>query len=151
MEKFNRARGYSEVIALMYDGLELGKFCKENEKTVLKLNENIKKSWLPYIFEIALDKGTDMEIIIKAWVKERVFPKNRFGSWKMLRELGLRTYNVEKIAEVTRCSLMTDPYWMVYYDTDTYSENSVRGQMGLDNYPYNSLDLKNEEDYIWRK
>ncbi|MBO5389771.1 MAG: hypothetical protein J6A59_16885 [Lachnospiraceae bacterium] len=138
------------MIALMYDGLELGKFEKDGDKTKLKLNNGIRKSWLPYIFELAIDKDVDMEIVIKAWIKERVFPKNRFGSRKMLRQLGLTKYNVDKIAEATRCSLITDPYWMVYSDNDKYDTHSIRGQMGLENYPYNSLDIDNEEDYTWR-
>ena len=138
------------MIALMYDGLELGKFQEENGKLVLKLNDNVKKSWLPFIFELGYDRGTDMHKIIEAWIKERVFPKNRFHSRKMLKELGLVRYDVHKIAEKTRCSLLTDPYWIVYEDSDTYVENTTRGQMGLDNYPYNSLKLNNEEDYIWR-
>ena len=139
------------MIALMYDGLELGTF-KEDESGILRLNlhNNIQKSWLPYIFELGIDNSTDMNIIINAWIKERVFPKNRFGSKKMLRELGLKKYDVRKIAEVTRCSVITDPYWLVYNENDTYCNNSVRGQMGLENYPYNSLNLNNENDYTWR-
>lgn len=139
------------MIAIMYDGLELGTFEKnENGTLSLKLHKNVKKSWLPYIFELGYDKGTDMNIIIDAWIKERVFPKNRFGSKRMLKELGLKKYDVAKIAEVTRCSLITDPYWIVYYSEDSYTKHSVRGQMGLENYPYNSLDIANEEDYVWR-
>lgn len=138
------------MIAIMYDGLELGKFTEENNKLILKLNDGIKKSWLPFIFELGYDKGTDMNKIIDAWKKERVFPKNRFHSRKMIKELGLNRYDVNKIAEITRCSLITDPYWLVYEEGDSYVKSSVRGQMGLDNYPYNSLELKNEEDYIWR-
>lgn len=138
------------MIAIMYDGLELGKFKDINGKLTLELNKNIQKSWLPYIFELGYNKGTDMNKIISAWIKERVFPRNRFHARKMLKELGLRRYNVDKIAEVTRCSLITDPYWLVYEEGDTYTEKSVRGQMGLENYPYNSLNLTNEEDFIWR-
>lgn len=138
------------MIAIMYDGLELGTFVRTGDEIRLKLNPNIKKSWLPYIFELALDKNKDMNIVLKAWIKERVFPKNRLGSKRMLKELGLKRYNIEKIAEVTRCSLITDPYWLVYNEGDRYETHSIRGQMGLANYPYNSLDLNNEENYIWR-
>ena len=137
------------MIALMYDGLELGKFYKEKEKIVLKLNNNINKSWLPYIFEIGIDK--DMNLILNAWIKERVFPKNRYGSKKMLKELGLRKYDAYKIAEITRCSLITDPYWIAYYETDRYHVNSIRGQLGESKYPYNSLEILDEDKYIWRK
>ena len=136
----------------MYDGLELGKFIEdEDEKLVLKLNNNIKASWLPYLFEIALEKGTDMNIILKAWIKERIFSKNRFGSKRMLKELGLKKYDLNTIAKITRCSLLTDPYWIVYEETDTYSTHSARGKLNSGNYPYNSLELVNEGDYIWRK
>lgn len=138
------------MLAIMYDGLELGKFVEEDNKLKLILNKNIEKTWLPYIFELGYDKGTDMNKIIKAWIKERVFPKNRLHSRKMLRELKLHKYDVDKIAEATRCSLITDPYWLVYDESDTYVNNTTRGQMGLENYPYNSLNLENEEDYIWR-
>lgn len=138
------------MIAIMYDGLELGKFYMDSENVLrLKLNDNVKQSWLPYIFEIGLH--SDMEKVIKAWKKERVFPKNRFGSRKMLKELGLRKYDIDKITEITRCSAITDPYWLVYEDGDRYHTHSIRGQMGESNYPYNSLDIVNEEDYIWRK
>lgn len=138
------------MIAIMYDGLELGKFINENGKLNLVLNNNIRKTWLPFIFEIGYDKGTDMNKIITAWIKERVFPKNRLHSRTMLKELGLSRYDINKIAEITRCSLITDPYWLIYDENDTYVNNSVRGQMGLENYPYNSLNLINEEDYVWR-
>ena len=141
------------MIAIMYDGLELGRFVKDNNKTKLVLNKGVKKSWLPYIFDIGIDAGTDMNIILEAWIKERVFPNNRFGRGKMLRELGLKRYDVHKIAEITRCSLLTDPYWLVYDESDLYNEKSVRGQIGLEYYPYNSLGVidKNDEDkYIWR-
>ena len=137
----------------MYDGLELGKFVDNNGKLELKLNNGVKQTWLPYIFDIGMDAGTDMNIVIKAWIKERVFPKNRFGGRKMLKELGLKKYDVEKIAEATRCSLVTDPYWMVYEETDTYNEKSVRGQIGMEYYPYNSIGVIAEQDenkYIWR-
>lgn len=138
------------MIAIMYDGLELGTFYRDDKNILrLKLNKNIKKSWLPYIFEIGID--TDMEKILNAWIKERVFPKNRFGSRKMLKELGLKKYNVWEIAKITRCSLITDPYWLVYEESDAYHKNSIRGQMGEENYPYNSLELQNEELYTWRK
>ena len=140
------------MIALMYDGLELGKFVRDanTDKLKLVINPKIKKSWLPYIFELGYDKDTDMNIVIKAWVKERVFPKNRFGSRKMLRELGLVRYDVNKIAEVTRCSLIKDPYWIVYDSNDKYETHSIRGQMGEENYPYNSLGILDEENYKWR-
>lgn len=141
------------MIAIMYDGLELGKFVTKDNKKELILNDGIKKSWLPYIFDIGIDAGTDMNIILEAWIKERVFPNNRFGRGKMLKELGLKRYDVHKIAEITRCSLLTDPYWLVYDESDTYNEKSVRGQIGLEYYPYNSIGVISEEDeskYIWR-
>lgn len=138
------------MIAIMYDGLELGKFKQDNGKLKLELNKGIEKTLLPYIFELGYEKGTDMNKIISAWVKERVFPKNRLHSRKMLKELGLFRYDINKIAELTRCSLITDPYWIVYNDTDTYVNNTTRGQLGLESYPYNSLNLANEENYIWR-
>lgn len=141
------------MLAIMYDGLELGKFVDNNGKLELKLNDGIKQSWLPYIFDIGIDAGTDMHIIINAWVKERVFPKNRFGAKKMLRELGLKKYDADKIAEVTRCALITDPYWIAYEETDTYNESTIRGKIGLEYYPYNSIGVIDEADehkYIWR-
>ena len=61
------------MIAIMYDGLELGKFVTKDNKKELILNDGIKKSWLPYIFDIGIDAGTDMNIILEAWIKERVF------------------------------------------------------------------------------
>lgn len=135
----------------MYDGLELGKFIKNVDgKLELKLNNKIKQSWLPYIFDIGMDSDTDMQVILNAWIKERVFPGNRFGHRRMLKELGLKKYDVNKIAEITRCSLLTDPYWIVYDEEDTYDTKSVRGQIGLQYYPYNSIGITNEEDYIWR-
>ena len=138
------------MIAIMYDGLELGKFYRDGKNILrLKLNEGVKRSWLPYIFDIGLE--SDMENVLNTWIRERVFPKNRLGSIKMLRELGLKRYSVAKIAEVTRCSLITDPYWIVYEETDTYSNNSIRGQIGGKSHPYNSLNIKNEENFIWRK
>lgn len=138
------------MIAIMYDGLELGKFKQDNGKLKLELNKGIEKTWLPYIFELGYENGTDMNKIISAWVKERVFPKNRLHSRKMLKELGLFRYDINKIAELTRCSLITDPYWLTYNDNDTYINNTTRGQMGIESYPYNSLNLANEENYIWR-
>ena len=141
------------MIAIMYDGLELGKFVQNNDKLELKLNDGIKQSWLPYIFDIGLSADVDMNIVINAWVKERVFPRNRFGANKMLKELGLKKYDADKIAEVTRCSLLTDPYWIAYEESDTYNDKSIRGQIGLEYYPYNSIgtiDVADEDNYIWR-
>lgn len=139
------------MIAIMYDGLELGTFHNENGKLVLKLNDNIHKQWLPYIFELGLDNGTDMNEVIAAWKKERVFPKNRLNSRKLLKELGLKRYDIDKIAEITRCSVVTDPYWLVYKDTDRYHTESIRGQLGESHYPYNSIGIRDEDKYIWRK
>lgn len=139
------------MIAIMYDGLELGTFFKDDENILrLHLHPNIKKSWLPYIFEIGIDKHSDMDIVLNAWIKERVFPKNRFGSKKLLSQLGLKKYDINKIAEITRCSLITDPYWIVYDEDDTYTNNSIRGQLNSSLYPYNSLELTDEENYKWR-
>lgn len=140
------------MIAIMYDGLELGTFEKQDNKTILKLHDNVKQSWLPYIFAEGINSESDMEIIIKAWIKERVFPKNRFGSRRMLKELGLAKYDVNKIAEATRCSLILDPYWIAYEEEDTYHKNSARGRQDIKhhNYPYNSLGIINEGDYKWR-
>lgn len=136
------------MIAIMYDGLELGKFYKDDNGVLrLHLNDNVKISWLPYIFEIGIDK--DMNKILSAWKKERVFPKNRIGSKRMLKALGLKKYDIDSIARATRCSAITDPYWLVYKEDDTYKKSSVRGQSG-DNYPYNSLNLTDEENYVWR-
>ena len=133
------------MIAIMYDGLELGTFYTDNQGILrLKLHDNVSRSWLPYIFEIGFDY--DMRSII-----ERVFPKNRIGSRKMLRQLGLMFYNIDKITEVTRCSVITDPYWLAYEETDRYSTHSIRGKLGHNRYPYNSMNLINEADYIWRK
>lgn len=139
------------MIALMYDGLELGTFYRdENNILRFRLHDNVQKSWLPYIFEIGIDG--DMENILHAWKKERVFPKNRFGSKKMLKELGLKKYDIDKIAEITRCSVITDPYWIVYEDNDTFSLSSMRGKLNNEEkYPYNSLNIQNEGNYIWRK
>lgn len=141
------------IKAIMYDGLELGTFEQNGDKLELKLHDNVKRSWLPYIFQEALDNSIDMNVVLKAWIKERVFPKNRFGARKMLHELGLRKYDVNKIAETTRCSLGIDPYWLAYEDSDTYSQNTVRGKSDAEhgNCPYNSLGIKNEGEYKWRK
>lgn len=137
------------MIALMYDGLELGTFFRDEHDVLrFKSHDNIPASWLPYIFYINSD--CDMEVIVKAWVNDRVFPKNRLGSWRMVRKLGLKKYDAVKIAEITRCSVITDPYWIAYEETDRFSTHSIRGKMENEEYPYNSLDIKNEEDYIWR-
>lgn len=137
------------MIAIMYDGLELGRFYKEpDNKIKLVLNDGISKHWLPYIFEIGLDM--DMNVIYQAWLKERIFPKNRIGMRKTLKSLGLNKYNINKIAEITRCSLITDPYWIAYSETDRYTINSIRGQIGGKRYPYNSLHIKDEGKFIWR-
>ena len=57
------------MIAIMYDGLELGKFVDNNGKLELKLNNGVKQTWLPYIFDIGMDAGTDMNIVIKAPIR----------------------------------------------------------------------------------
>lgn len=138
------------MIAIMYDGLELGRFITDADGILrLKLHPNIKKSWLPYIFEIGLNY--DMNIIIAAWKKERVFPKNRIGSRRLLKDMGLLAYNIDKIAEITRCSVITDPYWIAYEEGDRYSTHSIRGKLGHNRYTYNSMGLVNEANYIWRK
>ena len=144
-------RGHEEyMIALMYDGLELGKFINSNGKSELVLNDNIDKNWLPFIFSLGIDKHTDMNIIINHWKKDRVFPKNRFNKFWMLLKEGMLIYNVDKIAEKTRCSLLTDPYWLVYRDEDTFYNCTARGKLNSKYYPYNSMQLENEDKYIWR-
>ena len=135
------------MLAIMYDGLEFGKFIDGQ----LVLNNGVKKSWLPYIFELAIDNNIPVEKAIDAWKKERVFPKNRVGKGKILKELGLSKYNVDDIAMVTRCSLVLDPYWIVYEEGDRYTTHSVRGRTGDSRlYPYNSIGIEDEEAYIWR-
>jgi len=140
-----------EGMSLMYDGLELGKFVNSDNKLELKLNDGIKSTWLPFIFELAYNDDVDMNIALDAWKKERVFPKNRIGKFKMLRQLGLWRYNVDKICEVTRCSLMTDPYWITYSDTDTFSNNTIRGKLNNKRvFPYNSIGITDEENFNWK-
>lgn len=144
-------RSKIDAHAILYDGLELGVFERdENDILHLKLHKGIKKSWLPYIFELALDNNADMDKIINIWIKERVFPKNRINNRKLLKDLGLKRYNITDIVKKTHCSLITDPYWVSFSEDDMYNEVSARGTVGLNYYPYNSIGIKNEEDYIWR-
>lgn len=144
-------RSKIDAHAILYDGLELGVFERdENDVLHLKLHKGIKKSWLPYIFELALDNNADMDKIINIWIKERVFPKNRINNRKLLKGLGLRRYNITDIVKKTHCSLITDPYWISFSEDDMYNEVSARGTVGLNYYPYNSIGINNEEDYIWR-
>jgi hypothetical protein len=155
------------IKAIMADGLELGTFVNNGDRIDLILDDGVEDTWLPYIFELALSRDKDMRPVLETWLKERVFPKNRFGSHRMLRELGLKKYDVQKIAEATRASLLTDPYWLVYDESDTYETKSVRGQMNEENrifnkqgirskskepYPYNSMGIKEQdkERYTWR-
>ena len=139
-----------EMVALMYDGLELGRFIEQEDGVVkLKLHNNIQRSWLPYLFDIGLDR--DMRIIVSAWIKERIVPKNRIGIKEILKELGLKRYDRDKIARITRCSSITDPYWIAFDEYDTFYECTIRGRIGGVSYPYNSIGIKNEGDYFWRK
>ena len=138
------------MIALMYDGLELARFVEDGDKTKLVIHDNINLNWLPYIFLLGYQKDTDMKVVINAWIHDRVFPKNRYNSFLMLLSIGMLKYDANKIAEKTRCSLMTDPYWIAYTEDDTYTKCTARGKVANQYYPYNSLDIENEEDYIWR-
>lgn len=136
--------------SLMYDALELGKFkYDESGKLKLVLNEGINVAWLPVQFYLAYLHDVDMKPILKAWKKERVFPMNRVNSFIMLLKLGLLWYSVEKIAYKTRCSVINDPYWLTYEDTDRFRVNTARGTLGDGLFPYNSIGL-HEEDYIWK-
>lgn len=138
------------MVALMFDGLELGKFIQNSGKLELKLNKNISIYWLPYIFQLGIKYNADMQMVIDNWKKERVFQKNRLGQHRMLKKLGLKRYDVDKITEITRCSILTDPYWIAYKESDTYTTHSVRGKLHSNDFHYNSMELKNEQDYIWR-
>ncbi len=132
---------------LMYDALVLAEFyTDENGQLKLRLMKNIKSTWLPYIFELAYNKDMDLTDILEGWKKERVFPKNRYGSKQLLKELGLKKYDVDKIAELTRCSLTNDPYWLAISEDDTFTKCSAK----TDKREYNQLGLK-EEDYVWKK
>jgi len=131
---------------LMYDALVLAEFYTNDKNELkLKLMDNVKVTWLPYIFELAYKKDIDLRNILDGWKKERVFPKNRYGSRQLLKELGIKKYNVEEIAEKTRCSLSNDPYWLATEEDDTFTKCSAK----TDKKNYNTLGLK-EEDYLWK-
>ena len=148
MEELNYSR--NRAIALMYDGLELGRFIEQEDGSVkLVLHKNIQRSWLPYLFDIGLDR--DMRKIVPAWIKERVVPKNRLGIKGILKELGLNKYDRGKIARITRCSSITDPYWIAFDEDDNFYDSTIRGKIGGVAYPYNSIGIRNEGDYFWRK
>lgn len=135
--------------ALMLDGLELGKFIEsdDTEEVHLKLNKNIKTTWLPYIFQINLDN--DMTNVVEEWLKTRIVPKNRIGIADILKRLSLKKYSKRDIFELTHGSAITDPFWIAINSDDTYTKCSKRGKLG-EKYPYNSLNLQPEESYIWR-
>ena len=138
-------------MTLMYDALELGDFVKDADgKITLQLNNNVEKTWLPYIFELAYDSNFDMGIVLNEWKKERVFPKSRYGSKKLLRQLGINKYDIDEILKRTNYSVLTDPYWISNSTDETYTKCSVRGKQNSAKLPYNSLEIKNESDFKWR-
>ena len=148
----NGSKRKFNMIALMCDGLELGKFDTDDKGNIqLILNKGVEKYWLPYVFEEALENKVPLNSILEAWKKERVLPKNRFGAKRLLKGLGLKRYSVENIAYITRCSTITDPYWIVYEEYDRYYEASIRGKLGETRFPYNSIGIVDEREFTWRK
>jgi len=76
------------MVALMYDGLELGRFVRDSVGMLrLHKHKNIPDGWLPYIFNINLNE--DMDKIIDTWIKSRVFPKDQLGSCIKVKNIKL--------------------------------------------------------------
>ena len=73
--------------------------------------------------------GVSFELI--AWLEDRVFPSDRVGVKDLLRTLNLKKYDFLDIAVKTRDCLIEDGYWIEVEDSDTFRENTVRGQYGF--------------------
>lgn len=132
---------------LMYDGLVLGTFIKHaNGVIMFEKKENVIKTWLPLFLELAPD-GVDVSKGIVVWMKERVIPPNRIGIKRILKRLGMKKYDVMEMGAKFNYAIVTDAYWIATKEDDTYTKCSIRATF---NMPYNSLDIKNEENFEWK-
>ena len=134
---------------LMRDGLVLGEFIQDN-KGILRFikDKGIDDNWLPY----CLDKhiGKDASIYLNEWLKERVVPENRINVKKLLHILGLKKYDYIELAQITRATLMSDPYWLAMEEGDTFSTKSLRGRLEINIARANKLKNNTKEEFRWR-
>lgn len=135
---------------VMYDGLVLGElYVSDTNKLRFKRDEGIEDCWLPLFLRYTVevhDKDVDLTHAYVIWVEERVIPSNRIGLKRILDKLGMKKYDMLEVAKKTNVCQLTDPYWVTYSDSDTFTKNSLRGIYG---YDANILGL-NEEDYRWK-
>ncbi len=149
-EKFRYEPEPLNLIAFMWDGLELAKFIKRPNGTFyMKVNPGIDQRLFPILFSgPEIETTEDIYDDVEFWCEERVFPPNRMGKNKLLKILGLKRYNHIDIVRITRASMMTDGYWLVLDESDTFTNNTLRGKMNPESF--NSLQIKNASEYIWR-
>ena len=138
------------MIYVMFDGLVLGElYISDTKKLRFKKDEGIEDCWLPMFLRFTADmhdKDVDLYSIYFKWLEERVIPPNRMGIKKVLKMFNMKEYDVLELARKTNASLMTDPYWLAYNETDCFSKNSLRGLYENDPNPL-GLD---KEKYRWK-
>lgn len=127
---------------MMLDALVLGEFKKSESGliTTFVKDENIKDEWLPLFLRGDIDG--DVWCLVYEWLKDRVFPKNRIGARKILKDLGLKKYDHFEIAYISRASLVEDPYWIAFEEGDTWSKNTIRGIANVKDFSWNSLNIE---------
>lgn len=138
------------MIYVMFDGLVLGElYLSETNKLRFKRDKGIDDNWLPMFLSFTVevhDKDIDLYHIYAKWLEERVIPPNRMGLKRILKMFGMKKYDVMELAKKTNASLMTDPYWIAYKESDCFSKNSLRGLFGNDENPLGLV----KENYRWK-
>jgi len=116
------------MIILMCDDIELASLDKDTK--ILTLRVDFHPNLIPKDLFSEGKTSVNFDELIE-WLSERIFPPNRVGVDKLLKELGLNMYDPWLITQCTRASLMTDGFWIKFNKKDKYETQSVRGRFDI--------------------
>jgi hypothetical protein len=64
------------------------------------------------------------------WLEGRIVPRERVGIKKLLKDMGLKNYDLWGIVRYTRACRLVDPWWIKVTSDDTFEKCTIRGQHG---------------------
>lgn len=110
---------------VMWDEIVIANINEDNDS--VELVEGIPVKLVPSFFK----DNTKVSIgDLKEWLVFRVPPKTRGNIKVLLKEMGLKKYNVYEVAKKTRASLVGDRWWLKVETTDTFETSTLLGQSG---------------------
>lgn len=117
------------MLKVMYDNIQVAHREGDFGNFRMVLEENIDIFYIPLdMFSRGRKEIPLIEVV--DWLDDRVFPSERMDAEKLLKQLELKEYNVYKIAEITRASMLEDGWWIAFHEGDNYREHSIRGKSG---------------------